>query len=163
MPRRTVDADQLGEHLSHAPRADAAGHVNRQALPGPLVDVAAGIGLTGEGTGLLVGTVAALFGWVIWAALIYVLGAKVFPQPQTQVDIGELLRTTGFAAGPPLTRRDRSPTLTPIRANQIRDVPTRNWPARNATTLVHQPPRHSRDAVQSLRTVPRAFPSRPAE
>ena len=65
-----------------------------------LASVAAGIGLTGEGTGLLVGTIAALFGWVIWAALIYVLGAKVFPQPQLQIDIGELLRTTGFAAGP---------------------------------------------------------------
>ena len=36
--------------------------------------------------------------------LIYVLGAKVFPQPQTQVDIGELLRTTGFAAGPGVLR-----------------------------------------------------------
>ena len=69
-----------------------------------LASVAAGIGLTGEGTGLLVGTVAALFGWVIWAALIYVLGAKVFPQPQTQVDIGELLRTTGCAAGPGVLR-----------------------------------------------------------
>ena len=41
---------------------------------------------------------------VIWAALIYVLGAKVFPQPQTQVDIGELLRPTGFAAGPGVLR-----------------------------------------------------------
>ena len=69
-----------------------------------LASVAGGIGLTGEGTGLLVGTVVALFGWVIWAALIYVLGAKVFPQPQTQVDIGELLRTTGFAAGPGVLR-----------------------------------------------------------
>ena len=73
-----------------------------------LASVAAGIGSTGEGTGLLVGTVAALFGWVIWAALIYVLGAKVFPQPQPQpqpqVDIGELLRTTGFAAGPGVLR-----------------------------------------------------------
>ena len=67
-----------------------------------LASVAAGIGLTGEGTGLLVGTIAALFGWVIWTALIYVLGAKVFPQPQLQIDIGELLRTTGFAAGPVL-------------------------------------------------------------
>ena len=69
-----------------------------------LASVAGGIGLTGDGAGLLVGTGAALFGWVIWAALIYVLGAKVFPQPQTQVDIGELLRTTGFAAGPGVLR-----------------------------------------------------------
>ena len=29
--------------------------------------------------------------------------------------------------------------------------------------LVHQPPSHSPNAVQPLRTVPRAFPSRPAE
>ena len=29
--------------------------------------------------------------------------------------------------------------------------------------LVHQPPGHFRDTVQPLRTVPRAFPSRPAE
>ena len=69
-----------------------------------LASVAGGIGLTGEGTSLLVGTGTALFGWVIWAAVIYVLGAKVFPQPQTQVDIGELLRTTGFAASPGVLR-----------------------------------------------------------
>ena len=38
----------------------------------------------------------------------------------------------------------------------------REGPAREPM-LVHQPPGHSRDAVQPLRTVPRAFPSRPAE
>ena len=69
-----------------------------------LSSVAGGIGLTGEGAGLIVGTVAALLGWVIWAVLIYFLGAKIFPQPQTQVDVGELLRTTGFAAGPGVLR-----------------------------------------------------------
>ena len=69
-----------------------------------LSSVASGIGLMGEGTGVILGTVAALLGWVIWAVLIYVLGAKVFPQPQTQVDIGELLRTTGFAASPGVLR-----------------------------------------------------------
>ena len=31
VPRGAVHADELGEHLDHAPRADAAGHVNRQA------------------------------------------------------------------------------------------------------------------------------------
>ena len=31
-------------------------------------------------------------------------------------------------------RRDRSPKLTPIRANQIRDVLMRNWPAMNTAT-----------------------------
>ena len=31
-------------------------------------------------------------------------------------------------------RRDRSPRLTPILANQIRDVLMRNWPVRNTAT-----------------------------
>ena len=39
-----------------------------------------------------------------WAVLIYVLGTKVFAQPQTRSDVGELLRTTGFAAAPGVLR-----------------------------------------------------------
>ena len=66
-----------------------------------LSSVAGGIGLAGiGGLGLVLLAVLALLGWVIWAVLIYVLGAKIFPQPQTQSDVGELLRTTGFAAAP---------------------------------------------------------------
>ena len=70
-----------------------------------LSSVAGGIGLAGgEGAGLVVGSVSALLGWVIWAVLIYVLGTKVFAQPQTRADVGELLRTTGFAASPGVLR-----------------------------------------------------------
>ena len=32
------------------------------------------------------------------------IGTKLLPQPQTQADIGQLLRTTGFAASPGLLR-----------------------------------------------------------
>ena len=70
-----------------------------------LSSVAGGIGLAGgQGTNLIVGTLGALFGWLIWAVLIYVLGTKVFAQPQTRSDVGELLRTTGFAAAPGVLR-----------------------------------------------------------
>ena len=100
---RVIGAARLTPAIYEEVEADKTA-TGQAMLVVALASVAAGIGLTGEGTGLLVGTVVALFGWVIWAALIYVLGAKVFPQPQTQVDIGELLRTTGFAAGPGVLR-----------------------------------------------------------
>jgi hypothetical protein len=70
-----------------------------------LSSIAGGIGLAGgEGAGLIVASISALLGWVIWAVLIYVLGTKVFAQPQTSADVGELLRTTGFAAAPGVLR-----------------------------------------------------------
>ena len=45
---------------------------------------------------------AALVGWFIWAGLTFVVGTKIMPEPQTQSDMGELLRTIGFAASPGL-------------------------------------------------------------
>jgi len=35
---------------------------------------------------------------------VYIIGTKVLPEPQTRSDLGELLRTTGFAASPGLLR-----------------------------------------------------------
>jgi hypothetical protein len=70
-----------------------------------LSSVAGGIGLLGVGgLGVVAATMSALVGWVFWAVLIYLIGAKVFAQPQTQSDVGELLRTTGFAAAPGVFR-----------------------------------------------------------
>lgn len=71
-----------------------------------LAAIAAGIGaLAGGGLGLLLLTViAALIGWVVWAALIWVIGTKLLPEAQTEADIGQLLRTLGFAAAPGLLR-----------------------------------------------------------
>jgi hypothetical protein len=71
-----------------------------------LASVATGIGSAtqmGMG-GLLLGTLSALAGWYIWALLIYLIGAKLLPQPQTRADHGELLRTLGFAAAPGMFR-----------------------------------------------------------
>ena len=62
--------------------------------------VAFGIG-TGAGLGGLVsGTIAALIGWYVWAFLTYIIGTKLLPEPTTQADHGELLRTMGFANAP---------------------------------------------------------------
>ena len=71
-----------------------------------LSSVAAGLGsLTHGGTsGLLLGTISALIGWLIWAYLTYAIGTKLLPTPETHADYGELLRTTGFSASPGLIR-----------------------------------------------------------
>ncbi len=66
-----------------------------------LSSVAAGIGSAGGGLRLLIAsTVAALVGWIVWAALTFVIGTKLLPEPTTRSDIGELLRTIGFASSP---------------------------------------------------------------
>jgi hypothetical protein len=65
-----------------------------------LSSLAFGIG-TGAGLGgLVVGTIAAVIGWYIWAYLTYFIGTRLLPEPQTQADHGELLRTLGFANAP---------------------------------------------------------------
>ena len=67
-----------------------------------MVSVAAGIGSIGilGIEGVIVGTVLDLIGWFIWAFLTYVIGTKLLPEPQTESDMGELLRVIGFARSP---------------------------------------------------------------
>lgn len=64
-----------------------------------LSSLAAGIGAFRLGgiSGVIGGTVSALIGWVIWSGLAFLIGTKVLPEPTTRSDVGELLRTTGFA------------------------------------------------------------------
>ena len=71
-----------------------------------LSSIAQGIGFLTQGgvLGFVVGAVGALIGWFIWAFLVYLIGTKVLPEPQTRSDLGELLRTTGFSASPGLLR-----------------------------------------------------------
>ncbi len=71
-----------------------------------LSSVAAGIGSLGSGgVGMLVGsTIGALLGWGVWALIAYVVGTKLLPEPTTQADLGQVLRTTGFAAAPGVLR-----------------------------------------------------------
>jgi len=52
--------------------------------------------------GLLRETFGALVGWVMWAAVTWVIGSKLLPEPQTRTDMGELLRVIGYAYAPNL-------------------------------------------------------------
>lgn len=71
-----------------------------------LASLAAGVGtaLQGGVTGLILGTLAALIGWFVWAYLTYWIGTRLLPERQTQADLGELLRTIGFSSSPGLIR-----------------------------------------------------------
>lgn len=65
---------------------------------------AAGIGsfgmVAGQPAVLAVIAVLALGIWVLWAYLAYEIGARLMPTPVTRADVGQLLRTMGFASAP---------------------------------------------------------------
>lgn len=67
-----------------------------------LASVAAGVGgqLSGSLYGLGLHTLVTLIGWFIWAFLSFFIGTKLLPQKQTQANMGELLRCTGFSSAP---------------------------------------------------------------
>jgi hypothetical protein len=73
-----------------------------------LSSLAAGVGIGGrEGVSLqtaLVVSGIALIAWAAWAVVTFEIGGRLLPEPQTQVDVGELLRTIGFASAPGILR-----------------------------------------------------------
>jgi len=72
-----------------------------------LSGLAAGIGTIGlvGGYGELIGRAfTAVIGWFIWAFLTYWIGTRLLPEPQTQADLGQLLRTIGFSSSPGMIR-----------------------------------------------------------
>jgi hypothetical protein len=82
---------------------------DRSAMPQALAvvvlsAVAGGIGVGSGIRGLVFGTIAGLLGWVVWAWLTYFIGTRLLPEPDTKADIGELLRTIGFASSPGILR-----------------------------------------------------------
>jgi len=71
-----------------------------------LSSLAAGIGnaATGGLGGILLLTIGAFIGWYIWAYMTYIIGTRLLPEPQTEADLGQLLRTIGFSSSPGLIR-----------------------------------------------------------
>jgi hypothetical protein len=67
-----------------------------------LASVAEGVAMRawlGPGAVALMAAVA-LLGWAAWALLTFEVGARILPGARTHSDVGELLRTLGFAAAP---------------------------------------------------------------
>src|SRR4051794_38028542 len=73
-----------------------------------LSSVAAGIGSRGLGgttwQGIVFIPILSLIAWAAWALVVFEVGGRLLPEPQTRVDVGQLLRTIGFASAPGLLR-----------------------------------------------------------
>lgn len=71
-----------------------------------LSNLAAGIGLTERlfDAPVLHRVMLALIFWVFWAIATYIVGVYLMPEPETDTNVGELLRTIGFAASPGIVR-----------------------------------------------------------
>lgn len=105
MVDRMIRAAKLDAQLYEEVEADK-GSLGQAMGVVVLSSIAAGVGSGGLGdfSGFFIGTVGALIGWVIWAALTYFIGTKILPEPTTRADVGELLRTIGFSSSPGLIR-----------------------------------------------------------
>jgi len=69
-----------------------------------LAAVAAGIGnlFSGGFRGILYGACVSLIGFMVWSLIVWVVGTKVMPEPETKADYAETFRVLGFAAAPGL-------------------------------------------------------------
>ncbi len=103
LTERMIGAARLDAHTYEEVEADPS-TIGQAMWVVVISSIAAGIGSREGMMGLIVGSLAALAGWFVWAFVTYYLGTKVLPEPQTEADIGQLLRTTGFAASPGVLR-----------------------------------------------------------
>ena len=70
-----------------------------------LSSLAAGVGAMQLGmSNFLLAPVMSLLSWYVWAYVIYFVGVKLFGEPNTKSNHGELLRTIGFSSAPGLIR-----------------------------------------------------------
>ena len=102
---RMIRAAKLDSHLYEEVEADSSA-TSEAMLVVVLSSIAAGIGSAVYGglIGLFFGALTALAAWFIWAFLTYFIGTRFLPEPQTEADVGQLLRTTGFSSSPGLLR-----------------------------------------------------------
>lgn len=102
---RMIRAAKLDAQLYEEVEADQ-GAMGQATAVVILSAVAAGIGNFSQGGigGILVLSIAALVSWYFWAFLVYMIGTRLLPEPATRADLGELLRTLGFASAPGLIR-----------------------------------------------------------
>jgi hypothetical protein len=101
---RIIRACKLDISLYEEVEADQSATV-QAAIVVVLSSLAAGVGAISLGaSNFLMAPLLSLVSWYIWAYLIYLIGAKLFPEPNTQADHGQLLRTIGFSSAPGLIR-----------------------------------------------------------
>jgi hypothetical protein len=105
--QRLIGAAALDAAIYEEVEADPKAGMQAAAVV-VLSSLAAGIGARGFSQNNLPNvffiTILALMAWACWALVTYQIGARILPEPQTSVDIGQLMRTTGFASAPGFLR-----------------------------------------------------------
>src|SRR2546428_2744165 len=105
--QRLIGAAALDIAIYEEVEADPKAGIQAAAVV-VLSSLAAGIGARGFSQNSLPNialiTIVSLMMWACWALVTYEVGARILPEPQTSVDVGQLLRTIGFAAAPGLLR-----------------------------------------------------------
>lgn len=95
--QRMIGAAMLNVATYEEVEADRTA-TGQAAIVVAIVAVATAIGAIGEGTGgIVAGLISAFVGWLVWSALTYVVGTRLFGGT---ADMGEMLRTIGFAQAP---------------------------------------------------------------
>ena len=101
---RIIRACKLDVSLYEEVEADKSATLQAASVV-MLSSLAAGVGSISLGaSNFFMAPLLSLLSWYIWAYLIYLIGAKLFPEPSTKTDHGELLRTIGFSSAPGLIR-----------------------------------------------------------
>ena len=101
---RIIRACKLDVSLYEEVEADKSATF-QAALVVVLSSLAAGVGALSLGaSNFILAPILSLISWYVWAYLIYLIGAKLFPEANTKADHGQLLRTIGFSSAPGLIR-----------------------------------------------------------
>ena len=104
-PQRAIGAARLEVPVFEEIEADDTA-TGQALIVVVLSSLAAGIGLSSGlyNAPVLHRVMLALLLWVFWAISTYIVGVYLMPEPQTRTNVGELLRTIGFAAAPGMLR-----------------------------------------------------------
>jgi len=102
--KRMMGAARLDANTYEEVEADSSSTVSA-ILVVLIASVAAAVGTGSANLAGIAGlTLAALLSWMVWIGLTLVIGKWIMPGPETQTNIGEILRTTGFSASPGVFR-----------------------------------------------------------
>ena len=101
MIKRMIGAAKLDTAIYEEVEADKSATQQAMAVV-VLVALATGIGTFGSGgvVGLVVGIVAGIGLWALWALITYFVGTTVLRTAETDANWGQLARTLGFAQSP---------------------------------------------------------------
>ena len=105
MIKRMMGAARLDPAIYEEVESDPS--ATKQALTAAiLVALATGIGTFGTGgpAGLVVGIVAGIGLWALWAWITYFVGTTILKTGETEANWGQLARTLGFAQSPGLLK-----------------------------------------------------------